>query len=191
MSLNSRALALRLSTLLLPALALACRADLGGPTPPDAAPAVSGAAATQASQAWTESLSAALSGGQVTVILTEEQLTSALAQRLEADPEPILRSPAVFLRDGVIQVYGVAQQGPFEVSVRLEITPVLTSDGQLRFELTSADFGPFPASEGIRASISGMLSEALVGPLGTLATGIRVTSVAVADGELAIVAELR
>jgi hypothetical protein len=177
--------------LVLTAAALACRADLGGPIPPDVPPAVSRSAATEASQAWTEGLAAALATGRVTVILTEEQLTSALAQRLAADPEPILRSPAVFLRDGTIQVYGVAQQGPFEVSVRLEITPVLTSDGQLRFELTSADFGPFPASEGIRASISSMLSEALVGPLGTLATGMRVTSVAVADGELAIVAELR
>jgi hypothetical protein len=36
-----------------------------------------------------------------------------------------------------------------------------------------------------------MLSEALVGSMGSLATGFRVTSVAVADGALAIVAEMR
>ena len=44
---------------------------------------------------------------------------------------------------------------------------------------------------GLRSSLSGVLSEALAGPMGTLATGIRVTSVAVSEGDLAIVAELR
>ncbi|MBF8257497.1 MAG: hypothetical protein HW375_2404, partial [Anaerolineales bacterium] len=61
----------------------------------------------------------------------------------------------------------------------------------LGFELSSADFGPLPAPEAIRETITGMLSEALAGPMGSRATGFRVTSVAVADGALAIVAEMR
>jgi len=68
---------------------------------------------------------------------------------------------------------------------------LLDREGRLGFELTSADFGPFPAPDGLRSSLSGVLSEALAGPMGTLATGIRVTSVAVSEGDLAIVAELR
>lgn len=180
-----------LAWVVVPAAALACRANLGGPGLPEPPPPISATAAAEASQAWTDAMSGALTTGTITVILTEEQLTSALARRLETEQQPFLTSPSVFLRDGIIQVYGLAQQGPFEATVRLEITPVLSDEGELGFELTSADFGPFPASEGIRASVSSMLSEALVGPLGSLATGIRVTSVAVADGELAIVAELR
>lgn len=175
----------------LAAAALACRANLGGPPLPFPPPAVSDAAATEASEAWTNSLAGAITTGQITVILTEAQLTSALAARLEAQDDPLLQSPSVLLRDGTIQVYGLAQQGPFEVSVRLEITPVVSADGELGFELTSADLGPIPASEGLRAGVSSMMTEALSGSLGTLATGVRVTSVAVADGELAIVAELR
>lgn len=181
----------RLVPLVLTGAALACRANLGGPALPEVPPEASDAAATQASQAWADGLSAALSSGQINIILSEEQLTSSLAHRLAAQEDPLFRSPAVLLRDGTIQIYGLAQQGPFEVTVRFEITPTVSSDGDLGFELTSADFGPFPASEGIRAGVSSMLSEALAGSLGTLATGIRVTSVAVADGELAIAAELR
>jgi len=170
---------------------LACTMNLGGPERLPSPPAPSDAAATEVSQSWSSALAGALVTGQLTVIVTEEQLTSALAARLARDEQPVLQSPAVYLRDGMIQIYGLAQEGWFEATVRLVITPVLDREGRLGFELTSADFGPFPAPEGLRSSLSGVLSEALAGPMGTLATGIRVTSVAVSEGDLAIVAELR
>jgi hypothetical protein len=175
---------------MLAASAVGCRLNLGGPALPTA-PAVSDAAATQASAAWGDALGGAATSGQITVILTEEELTSALQARLAADKDSLFHSPAVTLRDGVIQVYGVVQQGPFDANIRLAVTPVVDGDGRLGFELTSADFGPLPAPEGLRGTISGLLSEALAGPMGSLATGFRVTSVAVADGALAIVAEMR
>jgi len=43
----------------------------------------------------------------------------------------------------------------------------------------------------LKDSISAILTEAFTGTLGSLATGIRVTSLAVADGQMAIVGELR
>jgi hypothetical protein len=169
---------------------LSCRLNLGGPDLP-VAPAVSSASATRASAAWSEALAGAATSGQVTVLLTEEELTSAIAERIANDSDSIFRDPVVRLRDGVIQVYGVVEQSPFEATVRIVVTPVIDGEGRLGFDLTSAEIGPFPASEGLRGTISGMLSEAVVGPIGSLATGFRVTSVAVADGALAIVAELR
>jgi hypothetical protein len=174
----------------LAASTLACSVNLGGPDIPSV-PQPSTASATQASESWSDALNGAATSGEVKVILTEDQLTSALAERLADDNQALLRSPAVTLRDGAIQIYGVIQQGPFEANVRLVVTPTVDAEGRLNFELTSADFGPIPAPNGLRESLSGMLSEALVGPLGALATGFRVTSVAVADGSLAIVAELR
>ena len=174
----------------LAALTAACRLNLGGPELP-AAPEISDAAATQASTTWRDALGEAVTTGQVTVILTEAELTSALAARLASDDDAVFTSPAVILRDGVIQVFGVVQQGPVEANVLLVVTPVIDGEGRLGFELTSADFGPLPAPEAIRETLSSMLSEVLAGPMGSRATGIQVTSVAVADGALAIVAEMR
>jgi len=182
--------AARWPILFLAVTALACRLNLGGPDRPAAAP-VSAAAATEASTTWDEALRQAIRTRQLTVILTEEQLTSVLAERTAADPDSILHDPVVTLRDGVIQIFGVLRQGSVEANLRLVVTPVIDSDGRLGFELTSADFGPLPAPDGVREAISGMLSEALSGPMGSVATGFRVTSVAVADGDLAIVAEMR
>jgi len=175
---------------MLAASTAACRLNLGGPELP-AAPEISDAAATQVSTRWRDALGQAVTTGQVTVILTEEELTSALAARLASDDDALFTSPAVMLRDGVIQVFGVVQTGPFEASMRFVVTPFIDGEGRLGFELSSADFGPLPAPEAIRETITGMLSEALAGPMGSRATGFRVTSVAVADGALAIVAEMR
>ncbi len=188
---GTRFAALPIIALSLGAASLACRLNLGGPERLPSPPEPSTAAATEIAQSWTNALAGALVTGQLKVILTEEQLTSALAARLAGDENPVLQSPTVYLRDGTIQIYGLAQEGPIEATVRLVITPVLDSQGRLGFDLTSADFGPFPAPEGLRASLSGMLSELLAGPMGTLATGIRITTVAITNGELAIVAELR
>jgi hypothetical protein len=174
----------------LAASTLSCRLNLGGPSLPTP-PAISDTAATEASTSWSDALQNAARTGQVTVVLTEEELTSAVADSLAANPDAIFHSPAVTLRDGVITVSGVVQQGPLEATFRLVVTPTIDGDGRLGFELTSADFGPLPASGAIRETVSGMLSEALAGPMGSLATGFRVTSVAVADGALAIVAEMR
>ena len=176
--------------MMLAASTAACRLNLGGPELP-AAPEISDAAATQASTMWRDALGQAVTTGQVTVLLTEEELSSVMAARLASDEDAFFTSPAVRLRDGVIQVFGVVQQGPVEANVLMAVMPVIDGEGRLGFELTSADFGPLPAPEAIRETISGMLSEALAGPMGSLATGFRVTSVAVADGALAIVAEMR
>ena len=176
--------------MMLAASTAACRLNLGGPEIP-AAPEISDAAATQVSTMWRDALGEAVTTGKVTVLLTEAQLTSALSAQVAANEDSLFQSPVVTLRDGVIQVYGVVQQGPFEANVRLAVMPIIDAQGRLGFEVTSADFGPLPAPEMIRETVSAMLSEALAGSMGSLATGFRVTSVAVADGALAIVAEMR
>jgi hypothetical protein len=75
--------------------------------------------------------------------------------------------------------------------VLLSISPILDADGTLAFEVTSADLGPVPAPEGIKESLSALVTEAFAGPIGSLATGLRVTSIAIEDGELALVGEMR
>jgi hypothetical protein len=169
--------------------ALACTVDIGGPRPPETIdPSFDSSEDTRA--AWDRALAAAVETGQLTVLLNEAQLTAFLARR-GADEGNALQSPLVLLREGAIQVYGVGQQGPLRANIHLTITPILSQDGDLGFELTSAEFGPLPLPGAVRESLSALLTEAVSGPLGTLATGVRITSVAIDGGELAIVGELR
>jgi hypothetical protein len=171
--------------------ALACQVNIGGPDAPASPEPDPSQGSEPASEAWESALSSALETGQLVVLLTEAQVTALLQQRLERQTNPVLRDPQVTLRDGVMRIYGTTEQGPLQASVQVTIAPRLKSDGTIFFEVTDADFGPFPVPEGARQSISTMLTEAFTSPMGSLATGIRITSIAIADGQIAIVGELR
>ncbi len=173
------------------ALGLACTLDVGGPLPAETPALQTEADAESVQQAWEAALAGAVATGQITLLFDEAQVTELLRERMASGDAPAVESPVVLLREGTIQVYGVGHQGPLRANVYLSITPVLTPDGELGFELTSASFGPFPVPKGIREAISAAMTEMLSGPLGSLATGVRITSVAIDSGQLAIVGELR
>jgi hypothetical protein len=170
---------------------LACQIQVGGPTPAGPPIPVSTEAASDLADAWTGALLASAASGQVTLIVSETQLTSYLALRLAQSENPILDDPQVHLRDGTIQVYGRSVQGPFEANVRISLAPTINAEGELGFAISSADFGPLPVPEALASGTSALLTEAFTGSLGSLATGIRITTLAIADGQLAIVGEVR
>jgi hypothetical protein len=123
--------------------------------------------------------------------MNESELTSYLASRLAQSENPILREPQVYLRQGVMQIYGKSVQGPFEAGVLIEVQPRVGLEGELGFAVTKADFGPLPVPEAFTDSLSSVLTEAFAGSLGSLATGLRITTLAIADGELALIGEVR
>jgi hypothetical protein len=170
---------------------LACQIDVGGPEPPGLPIPTQAAATDELTNTWQTALASAASSGQVLVLINEIQLTSFLAHRMEAKENPALIDPQVYLRQDSIQIYGITERGPFKASVLLAITPSVDSEGSISFELTTAEVGPIPAPGALKDSVSSILTEAFTGTLGSLATGIRVTSLAVTDGEMAIVGELR
>lgn len=171
--------------------ALACQVDIGGPAAPGDPIPVSTEAAAHVRDAWQSAVAGAVRTGSVTLLFDESQMTSFLALRLQAQEDPLLHEPQVFLRRGVIEVYGLTRRGPLQASVLITIAPQLDSDGSLTFQVISADVGPLPLPDAIRDSLSAILTEALTSPLGSLATGLRITSIAIADGQLALVAEVR
>ena len=170
---------------------LACTMDLGGPAAPGDPIPTSETAAQEILDAWESATGASISTGEIRLIINETQLTSLVAARLAERQDPFLRDPQVYLREGQLQIYGTVQQGMFQGRVLLSVSPVLDTDGTLAFEVTSADLGPVPASEGIKESLSALVTEAFAGPIGSLATGLRVTSIAIEDGELALVGKMR
>lgn len=165
--------------------------DLGGPAAPGEPIPTSETAAQDILDAWKSAAGASASTGEIRLIINETQLTSLVAARLAEKENPVLHDPQVYLRQGQLQVYGTVLQGPFQGEVLLSISPTIGPDGTLAFEVTSADLGPIPAPEGIKDSLSALVTEAFAGPLGSLATGLRVTTIAIEDGELALIGELR
>ena len=178
-----------ISSLLL--ASIACQIDAGGPERPGQLIPADRSLATDVTQGWSQAKTEAVSTGQVMVFFTEAQITAFVMQRMEADPALLLKQPQIYLRQGQIQVYGIFERGIFKAASLVRVEPTIDADGQLTFRLVEAKVGPIPAPDLLMESLSAILTEALTGSIGSLATGIRITSLAISNGEMSIVGEIR
>ena len=190
---------LPLFLLILVLTSLACMINVGGPdysslpTIP-----VSAEAAASIQDEIRRAIEAAAQTGVITVNLTEPQITSYLAARLQTDPslqqsdqKPLITEPQVYLRDGQMQIYGKTQQGMFTANIGIIVNMGVDANGQPQIDVVSADFGPFPAPEGLKEAITAMVREAYTGSLGPVATGLRIESIAIANGVMTVTGRIR
>jgi len=193
---KSTALPLFLFILILSSLA--CTMFIGGPDYSDRQPIpVSSDAAESLKDEIKRAFEAGAASGEVTFNITEAQITSVLAQRLQTDQnlqqdsKPLITDPQVYLRDGQMQIFGKTQQGMFTANIGVVVSVGVDENGKPKIEIVSADFGPFPAPEGINTAISSMIEEAYVGSVGPVATGLRIQTVSIADGIMTISGRIR
>ena len=178
---------------------LACSIFVGGPDY-SSLPAipVSAEAAESIKEELRRAFEAGAQTGVMTINITEPQITSYLAARLQTDPslqqsdkKPLMTDPQVYLRDGQMQIYGKTQQGMFNANIGIIVTVGVDPDGQPLIEITSADFGPFPAPKGLKDAITAMVREAYTGSLGPVATGLRIETISIANGIMTVTGRSR
>jgi hypothetical protein len=194
---KTRGLSLFLLSLVL--TSLACTIFVGGPDYTSLPPIpVSAEAAESIKQELSRAIEAGAQTGIITVNLTEPQITSYLAARMQTDPslqqsdkKPLIVNPQVYLRDGQMQIYGKTQQGIFAANIGIVVTMGVDANGEPLIEVASADFGPFPAPEGLKDAITAMVEEAYTGSLGPVATGLRIDSISTANGVMTITGRIR
>jgi hypothetical protein len=172
---------------------LACTMNVGGP---DYSTLPTVPVSTESAQSIQDELQRAFQEGAqtgtITLKLTEQELTSYIAERLQTDPrlqrngQPLMTDPQVYLRDGQMQIYGKTQQGPFIANIGIILNVGVDENGQPKVDIASADFGPLPAPEGLRDTIAAMIREAYTGSLGPVATGLRIENISIADGVMTV-----
>lgn len=197
MRIKTRGFSLFLLSLVL--TSLACTIFVGGPDYSSLPPIpVSAEAAESIKEELRRAIEAGAQTGVITVNLTEPQITSYLAARMQTDPslqqsdkKPLIVDPQVYLRDGQMQIYGKTQQGIFAANIGIVVTVGVDANGEPLIEVTSADFGPFPAPEGLKDAITAMVTEAYTGSLGPVATGLRIEGISTANGVMTIMGRIR
>jgi hypothetical protein len=188
---TNKPLPIILAAISLAGASLACQIDLGGPPPLEQPIAPEIEPGADVEQAWQSAVEGAAETGEIVVILDEAQLTDAIREYLARQPEPIISDPQVSLRDGRLRIQATIEQNVLKAGLLVTIVPEVNPDGEIAFRIESAELGPAPAPDAVKESISAVLTEVLSGPLGSLATGVRVTSLVVDEGQIAIVGELR
>jgi hypothetical protein len=197
MRIRTRGFSLFLLSLVL--TTFACTIFVGGPDYSSLPPIpVSAEAAESIKEELRRAIEVGAQTGVITVNLTEPQITSYLAARMQTDPsfqqsdkKPLIVNPQVYLRDGQMQIYGKTQQGIFAANIGIIVTVGVDANGEPLIEVTSADFGPSPAPEGLKDAITAMVREAYTGSLGPVATGLRIESISTANGIMTITGRIR
>jgi hypothetical protein len=178
---------------------LACTIFVGGPDYPSFPPIpVSAEAAESIKEELRRAFEAGAQTGVITINITEPQITSYLAARLQTDPslqqsdkKPLITDPQVYLRDGQMQIYGKTQQGIFTANINITVSVAVDAEGKPLIEITSADFGPFTAPKGLKDAITAMVREAYTGSLGPVATGLRIEAISIANGLMTVTGRIR
>jgi hypothetical protein len=199
MRMRIKRLALPLFLLSLVLTSLACTIFVGGPDYSSLPPIpVSADALTSLKDEMKRAFEAGAQTGVVTINITEPQITSYLAARLQTDPslqqsdkKPLITDPQVYLRDGKMQIYGKTQQGLFVANIGVIVNMGVDANGQPQIEIESADFGPFPAPKGLKDALAAMVREAYTGSLGPVATGLRIDTISIAGGVMTITGRIR
>jgi hypothetical protein len=179
-----------MAVLAIMAATLACTMNVGGPKSPERTIPVS-TEAVGSLEAQIQQAMQSAQNGQVTFFITEEQLTSLLATKLQSNPDSIITDPQVFLNDGTIQIFGKAKQGFFEATIGVVLTVGVDANGQPVIDITSADFGPIPVPDGLKESITALVQEAYTGSLGPAASGFRLEAVLISNGTMALTGKLK
>ncbi len=176
-----------LASLLLAALACGGPLAVGGPTPEyDPIPV-----STESAESLTdkfESLNA--STGEVTVSITESELTSFIAEKLATQPDSTLSNPQVYLRDGKIKMYATVTTSSFTANALIVLNAAVVDD-QLTATIESADFGPVPVPNDLLASLTSTINDNLLSLANKLPADVRLKSIAIADGNLTLTADVK
>jgi len=164
-----------------------CVINLGGPALPGETIPVSPDTAVQLQDQFRATIENARAGdGSLTFTITEQQLTSLLASKLEGQSDPFITQPQVFLREGQMRIYGKANRGMFAATVGIVVSTGVDEQGKPLLRVASADFGPLPAPDGLINTITDFVTEAYTSALGPVATGFRLEELGIENGNMTV-----
>lgn len=172
-------------------ISMACMINIGGPDYPNFPIPVSTEALMSMKEQIQEAVTAGAQTGQITLFITESQLTSFLASKLDSEKNPFLTQPQAYLQNGQFQIFGTVTKGYLKATVSIIMTASIGTDGKLLLELSSADFGPLPVPGSLKEIITSLVTEAYTGSLGPIATGFNLESIVIANGAMMIVGRIK
>ena len=178
-----------LATLGLAVLACSPSFGLGAPTPPASPIPVSSEAAGQVDGLWATAVAGA-NDGQVTLVVTEAQLTSYVALKLTNKADAPITDPQIFLRNGKLVLYGKIKANNITLPAALTLSVVPTASGIVSVTIDNAEVGPLPLPSSLRETLADNINQLIAQNAGSGDTGFKVAEIVIGDGKLTVTGKL-
>jgi len=175
-----------LAILALAGAAIACNLPGGRSEPtPTPIPVSTQAVEEMATQVVAAATQAA-TGGPITLVFTEQQLTSAAVLELQNQNEYDVRNIQVGLRGGLIHITGEVSQSGFDLplSVSMRVTP--NAQGKPEAEVVEATVGPLPLPDALTSELEQQFNDTMNAELNANGRDIIVDSITITDGKMTI-----
>ena len=171
---------------------LSCTVFVGGPDYPAQSVPFSADEVQSMRTQIEQAVNAGAETGVVTLQITESQLTSYMTLKMQEQTNPPFTDPQVLLRNGQMQMYGKINRGVFAANMVITMNVSVDATTSLpKLEIAKADFGPFPAPEGLNTAISAVIGEAFTGSVGPVALGFRLETISIADGIMTLTGRIK
>ena len=163
---------------------LACNLPAGGGSSSRAEPT---RVPTDMIEAWEDAFSIYQETGELSLTLSEGQLTQFIADQIELQPEPILTNPEVELRPGEMFLRGdYAVSGGIAAVAELVLEAAIGDDGTPEVGVVSGTVGFVPIPVEILETFNFTVNQVLTGEVSNLAEGFKLTGIEINEGELTI-----
>jgi len=165
---------------------LACRFTTNVPEKPVETIAVSTQAVATLEDKVQETFDQATKGQTVELSLTEEEVTSLLAQKINEQGGNLITDPQVYLRDNKVQLFGNVQYGKLKVPIQVVLEPRVDTAGRASLDLISVNMGPISAPDSLVKTIQDQADQFLNDFLQGSGDSFIVESITVRDGLLTV-----
>ena len=175
--------------LILIVTSLACNFSLGGPEPPASPIPVTTEEFENLEESLEDAYAEGLAGGEVTLEITEAQLTSMVAFELQDQENLSIKDPQVYLRDGEIQFFATVEQPAFAAVMKVVFTLSVDSAGKPEFTFVSAKIGPLSVPDSIMDDLETYVDRSFAAQINGMATDIHIDKITIEDGVMTIVGQ--
>lgn len=129
--------------------------------------------------------------GAFEISMTEEQITSYTAAKLQDQQEVVITNPQIFLRDGKMLAFGDIQQDSVQVPLAFEVEPQIVSGGQPRLVLLSAQVAGVAAPDTLVKYLQERLDEIYLDIIGHAGSSFTAESITIAEGVMTIKGQVK
>jgi hypothetical protein len=138
-----------------------------------------------------DAMATASAGGTVTMVLTEEQLTSLAALEMRNSGSTEIENLQIRLRDGLVKITGQVNESGLSLRAAIDVKINIDEQGKPYSQVVSARVGPFPVPEDMLDQMTSQLDKYLLDQISTGGKQLVVEQITIADGKMTVVGTLK
>jgi len=129
--------------------------------------------------------------GQVSIVITESQITSLVTYELQSSTEPQVSGLQIYLRDGQIQIYFTLLQNGLSLPGQCLVNVQTDGKGGFNIDILSAKIGPLPLTNEMKKMLSEEIKKAIGNQIYTNYGNLYIDSISISDSEMLILGHIQ